>query len=119
QLTLLSGVQDFNAFRGSEFIFKAHVCIVTGDMPGCAKLQFLQGNSASRYCPYCMVEAVQNGNSTYCAVNMPHNPAEDSKIGHRPDYHPSALAVRTDVETRDIASKIVNFRSDKLCSSMA
>jgi hypothetical protein len=114
ELTLLSGVKAFNAFRGSEFILKAHVCIVTGDMPGRAKLQCFKGNRASRYCPYCMVEAVHNGNSTYCPFNMPHNPPEDSNIGNRPDYDPLALPLRTDVETRDIASKIVNLGSDKL-----
>jgi hypothetical protein len=61
-----------------------------------------------------MVEAVHNGNSTYCPFNMPHNPPEDSNIGTRPDYDPLALPLRTDVETRDIASKIVNLGSDKL-----
>ena len=111
-LIIWIGVTVYNCHRKAEFILRAHICLVTGDMPGRAKLQCFKGNRASRYCSYCMAMAVHNGHSSYCPFMMPVDMRANATP--RQDYNRLFLPLRSDEETREIARKVVDLGSSKL-----
>jgi hypothetical protein len=108
------GIEAWNGYRDKAFTLRAHITVVTGDMPGRSKLQGFKGSRALRYCPYCYVRAVYSGRSTYCPFHMPTDLPPDSAAVGREDYDILALRLREDNDTRQAAKNIVALGSDEL-----
>jgi hypothetical protein len=113
-LRLERGVEAWNGYREKSFTLRAHIAIVTGDMPGRAKLQGFKGSRASRYCSYCYAEAVSKGRATYCPFHMPETTQSASSTTDRTDYDILRLPLRNDADTRQGALDIVSTGSDEL-----
>ena len=110
-MRLESGIHAYNGYRQRPFQLKAHICLVTGDMPGRSKMQGFKGSRALRYCPYCYIRAVNFNRTPYCPIHMPHG--ENVPINHdsrgKPYYDIFNLPLRNDGETREAARSIVSL----------
>jgi hypothetical protein len=70
-ITLDKGLDAWNGYREKDFQLKAYITIVTGDMPGRAKMQGFKGSRALRYCLYCYIQAVNLRSTPYCPLHLP------------------------------------------------
>jgi hypothetical protein len=106
-LKLETGIDTWNGYREHDFQLCAYITIVTGDMPGRAKLQGFRGSRAQRYCPYCYCKAVNLRGIPYCPFKLPHDVPLDHECVGRNDHNPLNLDLRNDQDTRTTARNIV------------
>jgi len=106
-ITLDKGLDSWNGYREKDFQLKAYITIVTGDMPGRAKMQGFKGSRASRYCPYCYIQAVNLRSTLYYQLHLPTDLPATKANRNRTSYNPLSLPLRNDHDTRKAAQDIV------------
>ena len=101
ELKLLSNSEIpnvYDAASNSEFTLRAHLCLISGDLPIIAKMMGISGHNSYEYCRFCKVKGIHQGH-IYCPLCAPNDWPEEF------EYDPANLPMRTDQEYRDAASR--------------
>lgn len=89
----------YDGYTKTSITAKAHLVMVTGDMPGIAKVFGLKGHNGLCPCRFCEAHGIhyraptsQTG-TMYCPLQCPRDMPEKSRS--RQNYTPSTLPLRT------------------------
>lgn len=111
--------------RNKEFTLRAHLVLVTTDMPARKKILNTMGLASSSYCEYCTIKGLQYG-GIHCPhkppTNLPDAVKDDQKKRrdeNRPcynwkrDYTCENALIRTDEKFREIADWVSESKDEK------
>jgi len=93
---LQAGIPDvYDASTKTSFILRAHLCLVSGDLPAIAKLMGISGTNSYQYCRFCKCKGIHTSH-IYCPLQSPVD-----WTGEPFEYDASNLELRSDDEYRE------------------
>ena len=93
------GIENvYDASTNSTFTLRAHLCMVTGDLPAIAKLMGISGHNSYQYCRFCECHGIHYGH-VYCPLKSPYGWPDTPFT-----YNPADLPLRSDEEYRNAAT---------------
>jgi Transposase family tnp2 len=97
---LAIGIEDvYDAFTKTQFTLRAHLVLVSGDLPAIAKVMGISGHNSYHYCRFCTLQGVHHGH-IYCPLRAPDGYAPEHAFNH----DPANLTLRNNPTYRQIAS---------------
>ena len=101
----IAGVYD--ASTKSVFTLRAHLCLVSGDLPAIAKVMGISGHNSYEYCRFCKVCGIHQGH-IYCPLQSPFGWPDDF------EFDPMNLPLRTDQGYRHSMSPPFEYANSQL-----
>lgn len=114
----------FRTGKDSKFTLRAHIVLVTTDMPARTKILHMMGMHSISYCEYCQIRGLSYG-GMHCPHKPPTNFPDELKETQRQkqeegrpfynwkkDYTSANSILREDVKFREIANYVSAHRAD-------
>lgn len=98
---LANGISDvYDASTGTNFTLRAHLVLVTADLPAMSKLMGISGHGSYNHCRFCTAQGVYAGH-VYCPLRTPHDTPQESVF----NYDPANLTLRNNATYRHVANE--------------
>jgi Transposase family tnp2 len=102
---LAAGIDNvYDAFTQSHFTLRAHLVLVTADLPAMAKMMGISGHNSYHYCRFCTINGIHDGH-IYCPLRTPDGYPEEIAFNH----DPTSLPLRDNATYRTIASETLQY----------
>jgi hypothetical protein len=98
---LATGIEGvYDALTKTQFTLRAHLVLVSGDLPAIAKVMGISGHNSYQHCRFCTIQGVHVGH-IYCPLRTPNGYAPDLAF----NYDPANLSLRNDATYRKVATE--------------
>lgn len=97
---LLEGIETVDGSSGETFCMKAHLTMVTADMPAMAALTATRGANAYAYCRFCRIRGIycNSKRHIYCPLVPPTVVRSEPSQSNRNNYAESSSSLDSDVD---------------------
>jgi hypothetical protein len=103
------GIKDvYDASTNTTFTLRAHLVLVSGDLPAVAKVMGISGTNSYDYCRFCSIRGLYHSKHVYCPLRSPEGWPEAEEF----EFDPAELPLRTNASYRKYASENLIFPYD-------